>query len=378
MNIYTASAEEIGSLENIGTVSVDKIIELRKAAMAGSRDPITVKDLVKIRLPEDYWQNLIDRGELSLEMPEIAKPKTPVVTMPKTEATASKADLQKLEKDFGRTLEKNLEVFWNRISTKIDKIDKIWTKCTDLEAKVDKIDELCDKCENLDSKFDKLANNADQERHNRLSFESELQSEVNRSEVRNEQKFNKRFTSLESQISTMSSDIKGVSEHVSRVQYDYMHPQEFDSFGHAQGVSVGFGRGFVESPKMAQLTGLDIGASQIPLGQTEKPITEQPKPSPEEVLQRIKDVCPADNIYQKGSAGSLDKKSSPDGENKSSSAGGGDESWPPPPPPHEEQPKQRGRPKKKFNRGRGGSRSSSSDRSLSPLAPKMQSFFRGS
>ena len=154
MNIYTATAEEIGSLENIGAVSVDKIIELRKAAMAGSHDPITVKELVKVRLPEDYWLNLIEHGELSLEMPEIAKPKTPVVTTRKTE-TASKADLQKMEKDFGRTLEKNLEVFWNRISTKIEKIDKIWTKCTDLEKKVDKIDELCDKFENLDSKFDK-------------------------------------------------------------------------------------------------------------------------------------------------------------------------------------------------------------------------------
>ena len=43
----------------------------------------------------------------------------------------------------------------------------------------------------------------------------------------------------------MVSDIKGVSEHFSRVQYEYMHPvrqdQEFDSFGHAQGLSVGFG-----------------------------------------------------------------------------------------------------------------------------------------
>ena len=120
MNIYTATAEEIGSLENIGAVSVDKKIELRKAAMAGSHDPITVKDLVKVRLPEDYWLNLIEHGELSLEMPEIAKPKTPVVTTRKTE-TASKADLQKMEKDFGRTLEKNLEVFWNRILTKIEK-----------------------------------------------------------------------------------------------------------------------------------------------------------------------------------------------------------------------------------------------------------------
>ena len=164
MNIYTATAEEIGSLENIGAVSVEKIIELQKAAMAGSHDPITVKDLVKVRLPEDYRLNLIDHGELSLEMPEIAKPKTPVVTTRKTE-TASKADLQKLEKDFGRTLEKNLEVFWNRISTKIDKIDKLWTKCTDLEKKVDKIDELCGKFENLYSKFDKLAKNADQEKH---------------------------------------------------------------------------------------------------------------------------------------------------------------------------------------------------------------------
>ena len=43
-------------------MSVDKIIELREAAMAGSHDPITVKDLVKVRLPEDYWQNLIDHG----------------------------------------------------------------------------------------------------------------------------------------------------------------------------------------------------------------------------------------------------------------------------------------------------------------------------
>ena len=46
--------------------------------------------------------------------------------------------------------------------------------------------------------------------------------DLNRSEVRNEQKFNKRFTSLESQISTMSSDIKGVSEHINRVQYEYI------------------------------------------------------------------------------------------------------------------------------------------------------------
>ena len=77
----------------------------------------------------------------------------------------------------------------------------------------------------------------------RKNTESELQSDINRSEVRNEQKFNKRFTSLESQISTMSSDIKGVSNHINKVQYEYMHPvrqdQEFDSFGHAQGLSVG-------------------------------------------------------------------------------------------------------------------------------------------
>ena len=110
MNIYTASAEEIGSLENIGAVSVDIIIELRKAAMAGSHDPITVKDLVKVRVPEDYWQNLIDRRELSLEMTEIAKPKTPVVTTPKTE-TASKADLQKLEKRFRSYLRKEFGSF---------------------------------------------------------------------------------------------------------------------------------------------------------------------------------------------------------------------------------------------------------------------------
>ena len=61
-------------------MSVDKIIELREAAMAGSHDPITVKDLVKVRLPEDYWKNLIDHGEFSLEMPEMTKSKIAVST----------------------------------------------------------------------------------------------------------------------------------------------------------------------------------------------------------------------------------------------------------------------------------------------------------
>ena len=85
---------------------------------------------------------------------------------------------------------------------------------------------------------------------------------------------------MESQISTMSSDIKGVSKHINKVQYKYMHPvrqdQEFDSFGHAQRLSVGFSRRFVENPKMPQITGLDSSLSQNPLSQTGKPITEQP------------------------------------------------------------------------------------------------------
>ena len=78
--------------------------------------------------------------------------------------------------------------------TKIDKIDK---KCTDLETKADRIDEIWDNVKIWIP-------------------------DLNRSEVRNEQKFNERFTSLASQISTMSSDIKGVSEHINRVQYEYI------------------------------------------------------------------------------------------------------------------------------------------------------------
>ena len=73
---YTASQAETATLEKIGSGSTDKIIEFLEAALARDRDPITAKDLTEIRLPEEYWQNLIDTGVISLTMPPAAKPRT--------------------------------------------------------------------------------------------------------------------------------------------------------------------------------------------------------------------------------------------------------------------------------------------------------------
>ena len=332
LNIYTATAKEIAELEKIGSGSAEKIVELRDAVIAGFREPIVLKDLVKIRLGEDYWQTLITTGQLSIDLPAGANPKIlPQETIADSLAAINKqliqfakyhaahaADIARIEKK----QDDNLQHFIERFGTKMDAVSN--------------------RCAIVESRIDEIANIADKETNRRLTAETELMQEIKNAETKLELKVNKKVSDVQSQISQVSIDIGVIKDHLNR-QGPERSPEQGPEFGHGYGYSeqsdaYARSHGFLEDEKVPQHSLLNL---KEPLKQSE-------------IIDRIQRVCPPDSIYQRTS-GDSDK-------NKQST-------------PSDDQPKRRGRSKnRRGKRTRNDSESSSSDRSLSPLPPKLQEF----
>ena len=189
------------------------------------------------------------------------------------------------------------------------------------------------------------------EKTNRLSLESELEHKMSKMEVRLGASINKGLDSLGTQLSQSSEKISRAQDQIDRLdrmqqeQEAFLSPvEQFHSLGHKKSY--------------------DQPPSQIAKGE-----------SMEDMMARVKTVWPKDDIYiKKGSTGSpvVEQRS---GEGKSD------------PSPdsanvlglelERDQSKFSGRSRsRKYKTGRNVSKSPSSDRSLSPLPPKMQ-FFSG-
>ena len=274
LNIYTATAKEIAELEKIGPSSAEKIVELRDAVIAGFREPIVLKDLVKIRLGEDYWQGLITTGQLSIDLPAGANPKIlPQETIADSLAAINKqliqfakyhaahaADIARIEKK----QDDNLQHFIERFGTKIDAVSN--------------------RCAIVESRIDEIANIADKETNRRLTAETELMQEIKNAETK--LKVNKKVSDVQSQIS-LSIDIVVIKDHLNR-QGPERSPEQGPEFGHGYGYSeqsdtYARSQGFLEDEKVPQHSLL-----REPLKQSE-------------IIDRIQRVCPPDSIYQKTS-----------------------------------------------------------------------------
>ena len=77
-NIYTCTEEDLTSIYDVGLVSAARIIELRERVIRNEIPLLTVEDLAQIRLNRESWQQLIDKGKLSIEF-QTAKVKMPLV-----------------------------------------------------------------------------------------------------------------------------------------------------------------------------------------------------------------------------------------------------------------------------------------------------------
>lgn len=69
MNIYKCSEADLAGIQKVGQESARKIVALRNAVLAKQRQPIEVADLVLIRNTEEYWQEKIASGVISLKYP---------------------------------------------------------------------------------------------------------------------------------------------------------------------------------------------------------------------------------------------------------------------------------------------------------------------
>ena len=71
MNIYTVSSNDLATIANVGPSSAKKIVQLRDEVLAGKHAPITIQDLASIRLSVENWQSLIDNGTISIDLPPV-------------------------------------------------------------------------------------------------------------------------------------------------------------------------------------------------------------------------------------------------------------------------------------------------------------------
>ena len=133
MNIYTATQESLA--ERVGTVTAVKIVEKRNLVIEGQHDPITVQHLSAIRLSEEYWQSLIDKNVISLEVPaEITlKPRSPTSEKEIAERP-EQTDYEKIE----NMLDKSLKIFFNRMENKLDtNVEPLKKQIQDLSTRLE-------------------------------------------------------------------------------------------------------------------------------------------------------------------------------------------------------------------------------------------------
>ena len=73
MNLYTSSLTEIGSLRHVGPATAKRIIELRQKVFANEQPPLSPESLGALpgsRLDQRDWQTLLDDGTITLQIPE--------------------------------------------------------------------------------------------------------------------------------------------------------------------------------------------------------------------------------------------------------------------------------------------------------------------
>ena len=327
-------------------------MEKRNLVIEGQHDPITVQHLSAIRLSEEYWQSLIDKNVISLEVPaEITlKPRSPIAEKEIAEAERhEQTDYEKIE----NMLDKSLKIFFNRMENKLDtNVKPLKKQIQDLSTRLDS------NINPIKKDITDLSFACHAEITNRQTLESKIREELNQAEIKQQQRINSKFTSFEKQFTEVSESIRRVQDHLDHLEYECQQAKSF---------------------RPTELTTADFD-NTFSLGQLDEKKPLDPPPSErqkdetiDEILERIKKVWPKDDIYTtKGSAGASDSKL-PSGEGKTD---------PPPdgtsdtnPSPGNEQSRSRGRSRTKRGKtGRNASTSPSSDRSLSPFPTKQHSF----
>ena len=342
MNFYTCSKEQLAALDKVGAATADKLLELRDEAIAGLRDPLTTQDLSNVRLKVDYWQDLINRNILDLTPPpNLLQPY--VKGAEKMEPAPKLTEMERVENMVG----KSLTIFFNRFDKKLtDTTEMLQSQINNLEAGINR------QLNPLRSQLDDLAQTQLGEKTHRLNFESDLDQKIQDMQIRQEQKSNQKINLLAQQLSTAVEKISRAQEQIQEIQNAQQFPREL-----------------LQPDDSHFLPGPDPESTEQKLSAAQR----QSEESYDDIMQRIKQVWPKNNIYSsRGSAGTPKMEAPPGEANEEASPGGANITEPSP---DFEQPKSRGRPRsRKSKSGRGASRSPSSDRSLSPLPPKMQSF----
>ena len=344
MNFYTCSKEQLAELEKVGAATAEKLVELRDEAIAGLREPLTVQDLSNVRLKVEYWQGLIDKNILELTPPpNLLQPYVKGAAEQKEQPRLSEAE--RLEK----IMEKSLKIYFNRFDKKLtDSSEMLQSQINNLELGINKT------LNPIRTQIEYLAEAQLHEKTRRLTFESEIDKKLQDISIREEQKSNQKINTLAQQLSTALDKINWAQDRILAIE----NIHNVESFQE-------------EMPHSADshfLSGPDTQTTdQKPKG-FQKPDDE----SMDSIMARIKKVWPKDNIYSKGSAGTPHTETQSGESTHEVSPGGASGTEPCP---EYEQPKSRGRSRnRKPKSGRNASKSPSTDRSLSPLPPKLQTF----
>ena len=170
MNLYTSSVTEIGSLRNVGPATAKRIVDLRHKVFAQEHQPLSPEvlgALPGVRLNAQEWQALLEDGIISLQMPEAPPVRAPdydsdTDTKQQTRDESQKVTVAQME-NFGKNL-------WTKINKEMKNYIKemsqnITGDITDLKMSIDACTNDLDK---------RLTENVNEGRERSAEYKSQL------------------------------------------------------------------------------------------------------------------------------------------------------------------------------------------------------------
>ena len=196
-------------------------MEKRNLVIEGQHDPITVQLLSAIRLSEEYWQSLIDKSVISLEVPAetTLKPRSPIAEKEIAEAERhEQTDYEKIE----NMLDKSLRIFFNRMENKLDtNVEPLKKQIQDLSTRLDS------NINPIKKDITDLSFACHAEITNRQTLESKIREELNQAEIKQQQRINSKSTSFEKQFTEVSESIRRVQDHLDHLEYERQQAKSF-------------------------------------------------------------------------------------------------------------------------------------------------------
>ena len=210
--------------------------------------------------------------------------------------------------------EKSLTIFFNRFDKKLtDTTEMLQSQINNLEAGINR------QLNPLRSQMDDLAQTQLGEKTHRLNFENDLDQKIQNMQIRQEQKSNQKINLLAQQLSTAVEKISRAQEQMQEIQ----NAQQFS-------------REMLQPDDSHFLPGPHPESTEQKLSASQR----QSEESYDDIMQRIKQVWPKNNIYSsRGSAGTPKMEAPPGEANEEASPDGANITEPSP---DFEQPKNQG------------------------------------